>query len=487
MTQPQIQTLLAKHLHSALEEREQFRVAQPPQPLSEVDGEVLALDYLLRDTQTLLATCDYTRVASIVRNFLDEGGIRLDPTSPEFRAACREYLKIDTQHLRIERQRTVGDYSGDQTLPVAPPQSSLASTPTSTDKKLSELVDDYIAEARSNWSAKTEHSFKASFNVMLEVIGDMPSATFGFAAARQYKTALMKLPANRSKMRGLQGLSVEQLISGDYGPTLAVKTVNQHLSLMSQFNDWGVRQGYFDKSYAQGLLLKGTKSDKEQREVFSQADLSKIFNSETYQKRAFRESYQFWLPLLGLFTGARIEELCSLHCEDIVEEEGVLCLSINEQHDKKLKTKSAVRLIPLHPKLIELGFLDFVNHRRQRNNTRLFMELAKLRDGYSQTASKWFGRFKRRCGITEETRVFHSFRHGFATQLGNLLTPLPVTLQLMGHERGKSESEQRYMKDLPAGVVFPHLVALDFGIDLTHPKDKWLELPGCAVIRQKSK
>ncbi|MFN3397440.1 MAG: hypothetical protein ACK4ZS_02765, partial [Sulfurimicrobium sp.] len=70
-------------------------------------------------------------------------------------------------------------------LPVARPQSNTAPTPTSTDKKLSELVDDHIDEARTNLSAKTAHSFKASFNVMLEVIGDIPSTAFGFAAARQ--------------------------------------------------------------------------------------------------------------------------------------------------------------------------------------------------------------------------------------------------------------------------------------------------------------
>lgn len=117
--------------------------------------------------------------------------------------------------------------------------------------------------------------------------------------------------------------------------------------------------------------------------------------------------------------------------------------------------------------------------RRQRNHARLFPERPKLRDGHSQTASKWFGRFKRRCGILQTTRVFHSFRHGFATHLGNRMTPLPVILQLMGHERGKSESEQRYMKDLPPGVVFPHLAALDFGVGLDHLMNQWRKLPVC--------
>ncbi len=488
MTQPQIQDLLANYLHEALEEREQFRVAQPPQPQSEVDGEVVALDFLLRDSQSLLATCDYTRVVAIVKDFLEEGGIRMDPASPEFRAACRDFLKTDAQLIRIERQRTLGDYSADPLLPTATPYAAalhMDKPPLApVGKKLSELVDEFILEARVNWSDKTESSFRASFDLMLEVVGDIPSSQFDFASARQFKAVLMKLPAHRSKMRGLQGLSVDELISGDYGPTLAAKTINQHLSLFSQFNTWAVRQGYLDKNYAQGLQLKEKKNDKDQREIFSPTDLGKIFNSQAYQTRKFREPYQFWLPLLGLCTGARIEELCALHCEDVVEEDGVMCISINDQHGKKLKNKSAIRSIPLHAQLIDLGFLEFVEFRRQRGDVRLFPELRKLRDGYSQTASKWFGRFKRRCGILEDTRVFHSFRHGFATLLGNRLTPLPVILQLMGHERGKSESEQRYMKDLPASVVFPHLAALEFGIELGHLKDTWRELPGCAGARR---
>ncbi len=485
MTQPQIQAMLASYLHAALEEREQFRATLPPQPQSEVDGEVGMLDFLLQDSQTLLATCDYTRVAKIVSGFLAEGGICLDPASLEFRIACREFLKTDTQLIRIERQRTLGDYSGD---PVPPAPASLPMQPPPTapsGKSLSELVEEFIQETRSNWSAKTEQSFRSSFTLLLEVVGDIPGAAFDFTAARQFKAALMKLPANRSKMSGLKNLSIAELTSGDYGPTLSTKTINQHLALLSQFCNWGLRQGYLDKNYAQGLLLRESRNDKEQREIFSPANLISLFHSPAYQTRDFRSAYQFWLPLLGLFTGARIEELCALHCEDILEEEGIPCLSINDQHGKKLKTRSAIRIIPLHPQLISLGFLDFVNHRRQRNDVRLFPELPRLRDGYSQTASKWFGRFKRRCNILEDTRVFHSFRHGFATLLGNRLTPLPVILQLMGHERGKSESEQRYMKDLPLSVAYPHLAELDFGVDLAYLKGTWRELPGCAGARRE--
>jgi integrase len=65
-------------------------------------------------------------------------------------------------------------------------------------------------------------------------------------------------------------------------------------------------------------------------------------------------SFHYWMPLLGHFTGARVNELASLRPEDFVTEGGIPCLSISQQNDGTKETKSAagVRTIPLHPELI---------------------------------------------------------------------------------------------------------------------------------------
>jgi integrase len=125
----------------------------------------------------------------------------------------------------------------------------------------------------------------------------------------------------------------------------------------------------------------------------------------------------YWLPLLELYTGARIEELCSLYLEDFKVEHGVNVISINGNHDKKLKSNAAERLIPIHPELEHLGLLKHVKKLRTRKEERLFPELSRGRDGCSQTPSRWFGKFKLRLGITSQFKVFHSFRHTVANAL----------------------------------------------------------------------
>lgn len=64
---------------------------------------------------------------------------------------------------------------------------------------------------------------------------------------------------------------------------------------------------------------------------------------------------------MGLYTGARLNEICQLQFDDIQEEDGIKFISINENDGKHVKTKAGIRKIPIHQELIKLGFWEFVN------------------------------------------------------------------------------------------------------------------------------
>lgn len=99
---------------------------------------------------------------------------------------------------------------------------------------------------------------------------------------------------------------------------------------------------------------------------FSPDDLKALFESEVYRTGAFSAPHQYWLLLLGLFTGGRLNELCQLCPSDIVFRDGVWVISIlDEERGKRAKTAASRRLIPVHSKLIELGFLTFVDGARK--------------------------------------------------------------------------------------------------------------------------
>src|SRR5690606_39458165 len=94
------------------------------------------------------------------------------------------------------------------------------------------------------------------------------------------------------------------------------------------------------------------------RVAFSSEDLHRIFHSPIYtaglRPRGGGIEAAFWLPLLALFTGARVEELAQLTTADLMHARGLghyLNISDEAEH-AKLKNASSRRRIPLHATLI---------------------------------------------------------------------------------------------------------------------------------------
>jgi integrase len=96
----------------------------------------------------------------------------------------------------------------------------------------------------------------------------------------------------------------------------------------------------------------------------------------------------------------------------------------------------ARRLVPIHEKLIEKGLIPYVESLRMEGHDRLFPFLKPGRDGFSGIPSKWFGRYKERCGIVaKQTKVFHSFRHTFISALLDDGVVETAIAQIVGHEQ----------------------------------------------------
>ncbi|MCP6657702.1 site-specific integrase, partial [Klebsiella pneumoniae] len=118
-----------------------------------------------------------------------------------------------------------------------------------------------------------------------------------------------------------------------------------------------------------------------------------------------------------LYSGARLNEICQLHLEDVQDIDGVPCFRIEEEGSKKVKTVAGKRVVPVHPVLIELGFMRYVQMLREKGAKRLWENLKLKRDGYGQDFGKWYQRFNRRYITSHKKKVFHSFRHTVATAM----------------------------------------------------------------------
>ena len=161
---------------------------------------------------------------------------------------------------------------------------------------------------------------------------------------------------------------------------------------------------------------------------------------------------RFWLPLIALFTGARLNEICQLHTDDIQEKNGIPFISINEEDEKHVKTKAGIRQIPIHNELIKIGFLDYVAEIRKKGEMLLFPEVmtdlirGTKRDQLSPSAplSKWFNHFIESVNACVEQpelkftpeHVFHSFRHTVRTEFRRNRAPEDDVCRICGWEDG---------------------------------------------------
>jgi integrase len=218
---------------------------------------------------------------------------------------------------------------------------------------------------------------------------------------------------------------------------------------------------------ADNLQVAVKKRPDEFRDAFDADDLKALFGSKEYRQDGFKRGYQFWTPIIALYTGCRIEEICQLHLDDIIQEDGLWVLDINDDDEKKLKNLSSKRLVPLHPVLgDELNLPAYAESLRAEGHSRLFPNLKQQRDGYSQNVSKWFGRYRKSCGVNSPKKTFHSFRHTFITAMKHKVANISILHELHGHAL-KGMTITRYGKKYPPRVLYDEAISkLDYKFDL---------------------
>ncbi|UZD90329.1 site-specific integrase [Cognatishimia activa] len=317
---------------------------------------------------------------------------------------------------------------------------------------LSELFAQRLADAKAagEWSPKALEDYQSWAELFIELQGDRPILTYLKADAREFKTALLSLPANRNKKPQTRGLPAKDAIEAakEYAlPTIATNTVNKALGRMQAIWKWADKQLDADVADIFGpMKLTNVTSARDEHHPFSMEQLQTIFDSPLYtgcKSKRFRTkpgstdmsaTSWYWLPLLGLWTGARLNELCQLRIEDIDDEDGIPFLKIHEGDGTQRVKFGKHRVVPLHPTLTKLGVLQYAKHQRDKGGDRLFPELKLGSSGYySDQASKDFSNYIQSIGAKTPKTSFHSFRHNFKDACRHVGINSDLNDILLGH------------------------------------------------------
>ncbi|KZX97887.1 MULTISPECIES: site-specific integrase [unclassified Sulfitobacter] len=193
--------------------------------------------------------------------------------------------------------------------------------------------------------------------------------------------------------------------------------------------------------------------------------LDELLATPVFQGKAQDEADPlFWMPLMGLLMGTRMEEAAQAGPGDVQSDEGIAYLIVRQALGDSVKSANATRKIPVHPVLVELGFLEFVKHARKRGDRRLFPSLTRgaNKRTYSEKFTKAFGYYRRSNDVYWHGLDFHALRTTFHHRLMNAACPGAHRRKLMGHEP-LDEGERAYaQKGISIASLFEQVKKIPF-------------------------
>jgi integrase len=210
-------------------------------------------------------------------------------------------------------------------------------------------------------------------------------------------------------------------------PRVSSRSVNKQLGGVQAIINWARENGMIPEPlWVDPFSHMRVDEDDPEGGPFEPDELRALFASPIFIAGERPEGGQgdvaFWLPLLALFTGARRAELTMLKATDISKDEATgqsaAAIYADRGAGKSLKTKGSARTIPVHPELVRLGFLDFVETARKLGSDAwLFPAVSPAKPTGVAAWTKWFRRYLYKLGIIDKRKGLHSLRHNFKDAL----------------------------------------------------------------------
>lgn len=340
---------------------------------------------------------------------LDLPGVTLDASS------------LFINNVQAEKLRSVWDRALAKSEPsTTPPTSPTVLTaalssaaimnpycnPMHASMTVSAVLEEFLAYKNTgDIKLASEEKIRSRIEHFTEIMGDISLGELDREVVKDYVTRMQSMPGNLYLMRRKYKISdthklIEKALA-DGQPVMSRDAIGRHIESLGSMLKWAKSERYLLDNPAENILAQSRPTVREQdrRDLFTEDELLRIFSADWFKNGAgtpnqygrytnFRP-FHYWLPLLALYVGGRINELCQLYLADIrVDKNGVAYIDFNLDApdkmmdeealaggDKSLKTVNAIRQVPIHPRLIELGLLKYVDALEAAGYDRLFPEL----------------------------------------------------------------------------------------------------------------
>ena len=343
---------------------------------------------------------------------------------------------------------------------------------------LSIEVKDFLNDMRVSGCLKsTIDKYARALRLLSVVTGDILVSKIDRTHIRLYWDAFRWWPKNAGKRNELLGLSDEEILA--FGKREAgAPPANSYVRL-----NWRVLNAFFSRLCEQKTIghspldgmPKFNKGHVKTGRALTDDELRQIFEPETFQAWARKYPHRWWAPIIALYTGARINEICQLKVADILEEHGMWCFAFRTTEDEdlaqmrvktrqQLKCANSTRTIPIPQPLLDAGFLEFVEDVKTHKHLRLFPNLNASLDkttgeldgrGYCGAHVAQFGKYLRSNTQLEKGIGSHAFRHTLSSRLkstrgGNVDVELIATITGHAPDTRVPTLQVRYIHTDPA-------------------------------------
>lgn len=292
--------------------------------------------------------------------------------------------------------------------------------------KVSTLYERFKLEKGNSVDGKTIDHYDIAFNFLTEKFGDLDVRQLDKKLAVAIKQAVMERRGRRTNKE----------------ETLSASRINAFLSNYRTFMTWYLAHSDEERvNPFSGLdVEENKKTERFPRRVFSENELHSLANYKNKHKSEAKNirNAAFWFPKIGMYSGARLNEIANLTPERIRQQNGVWVFDLV---GLDLKNEASERLIPIHQSLLDDGIVEFSRKQKEAKCEKLFSELKEGKNGFGDSVSKWFNRtMLRNIGIDKEAEQskgvsidFHCLRKTFIDELVKRGFQLHQIKMVVGH------------------------------------------------------
>ncbi|WP_172125386.1 site-specific integrase [Devosia sp. 919] len=365
--------------------------------------------------------------------FIERHQLLVPPGTGQYRELCFRLMRAQIEVLLRAGERDIGNYAG---VPADP----IVTRPTATaevakpGERLMDLFERYAKENPKRVKKAALMQARRDIGTFIELVGpDFPVTRLDKKAAREWKALLMEYPLKAAEIGIFKGMGIKEIVAANARletpkKIIVAKTVNRYIAAFSAFCNWLVAHDYLTANPFIDMYLSVDKTKTnvrpftdEERKVLFASPLFHCCKSDAKWHvvggHKIRD-HRYWLPHVMMYSGARPGEIAQLLVDDVRQMHGVWVMHITDEGDeeKSLKTKGSFRIVPVHSKLVEMGFIEHVERQRVAGERRVFPEAERNARGHIASAfEKKFGTYLIKLGLKEGRGLtLYSFRHGFS-------------------------------------------------------------------------